>query len=133
MRAVLAASLLALAACGETPAERPEAEPAAVEASAPPAALAFIGTWSADPADCALPQEADNAPLVFHADGYDQHEAHCTFATLDETAPNTWRVNAACQVEGDEQSAAWDMSVEGDTLTMQGQRLQRCPEGPPAP
>lgn len=132
-RTLIAACGLALAACAEPPAERPDAAPETAATPATPSAPAFVGTWAADPASCALPQEADNAPLVFHADGYDQHEAHCTFATLDETAPNTWHVNAACQVEGDEQSAAWDMSVEGDTLTMQGQRLQRCPEDPPAP
>jgi hypothetical protein len=127
----LVACLAALAACGETQIEAPAPE-AAPEAAAP-ITPAFVGTWAADAAGCALPQEAQGAPYIFNADGFDQHEAHCTFATLDETSPNTWRANAACQVEGDEQSVAWDMSVEGDTMTMRGQRLMRCPEDPPMP
>jgi|GEM_PF-2895683 len=129
--AALAVCIAALAACDQAPTPASEA-PAAPEAAAP-GAPAYVGTWAADAAACEIPQEQQGAPYAFHADGYDQHEAHCTFATLDETAPNTWHANAACSVEGDEQSTAWDMSVEGDAMTMEGQRLIRCPADPPAP
>lgn len=134
LRAAIAAlcCAAALAACDQATTEQATTDEAAPESTAAPAtpasaSPAYVGTWAADPASCAIPQEQEGAPLVFHADGYDQHEAHCTFAALTETGPNAWRAAAACQVEGDEASLGWDMSVEGDTLTMDGSRLTRCP------
>jgi hypothetical protein len=64
---------------------------------------------------------------VFAADRYDQHEAHCTFTSVAETAPNAWRIEGACSVEGDEQQATWDLTVDGDTMTDGPQRYVRCP------
>lgn len=65
---------------------------------------------------------------MFTADGYDQHEAHCTFANVAQTGANAWRIDAACQVEGDEASVRWNLVVEGDAMIMDGtQRLVRCP------
>jgi hypothetical protein len=135
VRAAIAAFFCAaaLAACDQITTGDPTTEEAAAPKAAPAEAAqtnaspAYVGTWAADTASCAIPQEQAGAPYVFHADGYDQHEAHCTFAMLTETGPNAWRAAAACQVEGDEQSTGWDMSVEGDTMTMDGARLVRCP------
>jgi len=117
----------ALAACGPQPSATTEPEATlAMEAAAP---AVFIGTWAADAAGCQIPQEQAGAPHVFAADRYDQHEAHCTFASVNQTAPNAWRIEGACSVEGDEQTATWDLVVDGDTMTMapNTQRLVRCP------
>lgn len=127
-RAMLAAlSALALAACDQQPTTTAEA-PATTEAPAAPAADAYVGKWALTAADCALTQDQQGAPYVFHGDGFDQHEAHCTWANVQNTGPNAWRIDAACQVEGDEQSLRWDISVDGDTMQMNpGGPLVRCP------
>jgi hypothetical protein len=113
----------ALAACAE--ATPPATDEPAVEASTPEAP-AFVGTWAADAAGCAIPQEQMGAPHVFAADRYDQHEAHCTFTSLSQTAPNAWHIVGACSVEGDEQEATWDLVVDGDTMIDGPQRYVRC-------
>lgn len=91
------------------------------------AAPAYVGTWAATAAACNIPQEQEGAPYIFNADGFDQHEAHCTFAVINPTSPNSWHAASACQVEGDEQSSAQDIAVNGDTMTLDGQHLVRCP------
>lgn len=107
-----------------TPEAATEEAPAATPAST---AEAYLGTWAIDAAGCSIPQEAEGAPYVFHADGYDQHEAHCTWANVQDISASAWRIAAACQVEGDEASLGFDISVEGDTLQMvPGPRLVRC-------
>jgi len=132
--AAIAMALCALAACD--PAQTDSAatsEAAAREAITPAAAPtatseAFVGTWGANAAACQIPQEQQGAPYVFTSDGYDPHEAHCTFANVAETGPNSWRIDAACQVEGDEASLRWDVTVDGDTMTLDpGGALTRCP------
>ncbi|MGD9980754.1 MAG: hypothetical protein AB7H66_04600 [Hyphomonadaceae bacterium] len=116
-----------LAACPESAAPPATTEEPAADASATETP-AFVGTWAADAASCAIPQEQQGAPHVFGPDNYNQHEAHCTYATVEETSPNTWHINAACSVEGDEQSSSWDLAVDGDTMTMDGtHRFVRCP------
>ena len=124
---------VALVACGQAQTEKAEA-PEAVSASTSTstattaAAESYVGTWAVDLASCRIPQEMQGAPHIFTRDGFDQHEAHCTFADVSQTGPNSWRVAAACQVEGDEASLGWDMTVDGDTMQMvPGQRLVRCP------
>lgn len=121
--ALLACS--ALAACPE-PAAPPAGEEPSAEAPAPETP-AFVGTWAADAAGCAVLQEQMGAPHVFAADRYDQHEAHCTFTTVNQTGPNAWHIEGACSVEGDEQQASWDLIVDGDTMTDGPQRYVRCP------
>lgn len=121
MRATLIAAVFcasALVACGQ--AQTDTAAPA-------PAAAPYVGEWAADLAACQIPQEQEGAPHVFTSDGYDQHEAHCTFANVAETGPNAWRIAAACQVEGDEASLGWDVTVDGDTMMLDSTRLIRCP------
>jgi hypothetical protein len=134
MRSALAAaiSVLALAACDQLPggaAEAPEATAeATTEAASAPAVEAYVGTWAVDAAGCNIPQELQGAPYVFHGDGFDQHEAHCTWANVQNVSANVWRIDAACQIEGDEASMRWDISVDGDTMQMDpGGRLVRCP------
>lgn len=114
----------ALAACPEA-APPPASETPSIEA--PSASATFVGTWAADAAGCAVPQEQMGAPHVFAADRYDQHEAHCTFTSVEQTAPNAWRIAGACSVEGDEQEATWNLVVDGDTMTDGPQRYVRCP------
>lgn len=88
----------------------------------------FAGTWAVTASQCSLPQESDNAPYVFTAEGFDQHEAHCTFSSVVPLAENEFRVGATCTVEGDEQSTAFDLKRDGDTLRIgDGELLTRCP------
>jgi|CXWL01.1.fsa_nt_gi hypothetical protein len=126
----VALSALALTACDQL--QQLGKSDAPVEAAAPepsPASAgpAYVGTWAADAASCSIPQEQRGAPYVFHADGFNQHEAHCTWANVQDLGPTSWRIDAACQVEGSEASLGWTVSVDGDTMTMDSQRLVRCP------
>jgi hypothetical protein len=131
--AAIVVAICALAACDQLQSGGAAPEAAAPEASAPEAMQAatgeaFVGTWAVDTASCQIPQEQQGAPHIFTSDGYDQHEAHCTFANVARTGPNSWRIDAACQVEGDEASLGWDVTVDGDTMTTDpGGRLVRCP------
>jgi hypothetical protein len=119
----------ALAACDparEAPAE--QAEAVSEEPMSSEAAPAFVGTWAADSAQCALPQESDVAPYIFTADGFDQHEAHCTFSNVIPLGEGEWRVGAQCIVEGDDQRTAFDLTLDGDALRIaDGEPLMRCP------
>jgi len=111
----------ALAACPEAPA------PANNEASsdAPPA---YVGTWAGDQAQCQVPQEEMDAPLIMAVDRSDQHEAHCEFETVEQTGPNSWSIEASCSVEGDAMPAYWNIAVDGDTMTIAPDNTYvRCP------
>ena len=91
---------------------------------------AYVGTWSADATKCAVPQSMQDAPMMVRPDGYDQHEAHCTFASVKKIKTG-WRVAAKCSVQGDAVAVSFTLSVEGNTLTMHEgkvpQRFRRCP------
>ena len=77
---------------------------------------AYAGTWGVDAAQCKLPQDAEGAPYVFTKDGYNQHEAHCTFKSV--TAEGTaFKIAAECSVEGDTQPQDFTLTVAGSTLT----------------
>ena len=87
--------------------------------SAPASAAdpAYVGTWASDLAQCKVGQERQEAPLVLSKDGYDQHETHCKFTSVDG-ADNEWTVKSACTVEGTEQPYDFTLTVSGDTLTV---------------
>lgn len=91
---------------------------------------AYVGTWSANVAKCAVPQSMQEAPMIVAADRYDQHEAHCTFSSVKKIKSG-WRVAAKCMVEGDTVAVSFTLAVEGSTLTMQEGKLsrtfRRCP------
>ena len=42
----------------------------------------YVGTWGTGPAQCALGQDEEDAPLVMTATGYDQHKIHCRFKSV---------------------------------------------------
>jgi hypothetical protein len=78
---------------------------------------AYVGTWGSNRAQCKIAQDQQNAPMVVRAKGYDQHEAHCTFASV-APAGRAWKVQANCSVEGDKQSMALQLRVLGNRLIM---------------
>lgn len=124
---------LALGACNPAEQAAPEAAeqatPGGEDALSSEATPVYVGTWAEDAAGCAAPQELQGAPHIFTADGFDQHEAHCTFVSAVPLSATEWRVGAQCTVEGDEQNTAFNLSVDGDTLRIDGgPPLQRCPE-----
>lgn len=102
---------------------------AAIFAPVRAAAPAYVGTWSADPSRCKVPQEQPGAPMIIRRTGYDQHEAHCTFKSLRRSG-SAWWVSAQCVVEGSKQRDSFTMRVVADTLTMAHGKsvsvLQRC-------
>jgi hypothetical protein len=88
-------------------------------ASAPASAAdpAYVGTWASDLAQCKVPQERQEAPLVLSKDGYDQYETHCKFTSV-EGADSDWKVKSECTVEGTAQPYDFTLTVSGDTLTV---------------
>lgn len=116
------------------PAIAPEPETALKAAAEPAAAPAFIGRWGIDLAQCALAQESEGAPMILRADGYDQHEAHCDFNTVNQTGPGQWHVTGQCDVEGDSQPTDENFAIaDGNLEQWSGDRkagvwtLVRCP------
>lgn len=95
-----------------------------------PAPTSFAGTWGTDLEQCKRPQDEAEAPMVLTDKGYDQHEAHCTFSKVTPTGAGTWKVEAACTVEGNEQTDSMDLALTGDTLTINpgpnAHKLIRC-------
>jgi hypothetical protein len=92
---------------------------------------AYTGTWSADLAKCKVPQDQTEAPMIVTKNGYDQHEAHCTFKSVKEAGKGEWKVSGSCSVEGDRQAMDETFTVSGNTLSIGGegasQDLLRCP------
>lgn len=78
---------------------------------------AYVGTWASDLAQCKVGQDRQEAPLVLSKDGYDQHETHCKFTSV-EGADGDWKVKSNCTVEGDAQPYDFTLTVSGDTLTV---------------
>ncbi|WP_072391696.1 hypothetical protein [Hyphomicrobium sp. CS1GBMeth3] len=78
---------------------------------------AYVGTWASDLAQCKVGQDRQEAPLVLSRDGYDQHETHCKFTSV-EGADGDWKVKSNCTVEGDAQPYDFTLTVSGDTLTV---------------
>lgn len=78
---------------------------------------AYVGTWASDLAQCKVGQDRQEAPLVLSKDGYDQHETHCKFTSIDGT-DGEWKVQSDCTVEGAAQPYAFTLTVSGDTLTI---------------
>jgi hypothetical protein len=105
---------------------------AALIAGAPANAAqpAYVGTWGKTAAQCKVPQELANAPMILKAKGYDQHEAHCTFTSVKKSA-QVWKVAAACSVQGDKQKDAFTLKVASNKLTMSrgkaASTFVRCP------
>jgi hypothetical protein len=78
---------------------------------------AYVGTWASDLAQCKVPQERQEAPLVLSKDGYDQYETHCKFKSV-EGADSEWKVKSDCTVEGSAEPYDFTLTVSGDTLTV---------------
>jgi hypothetical protein len=118
---------VALMSCGP---QQPAEEAPAAEAEAP-VAQSFAGKWGRDAAQCALAQDAEDAPMVFTESGYDQHETHCSFNSVTEWEAGVWNAIGACTAEGAEQPTNIVLAIEGDRLTINPgvapQELVRCP------
>jgi hypothetical protein len=76
----------------------------------------YVGTWGIDTEHCMVAQDQEGAPYVFRKDGYDQHEAHCTFKTVTHSG-NDYKFTSECVVEGDVQSDDIVITISGDKLT----------------
>jgi hypothetical protein len=76
----------------------------------------YSGTWGMHSAQCQLAQDAEGAPYVFSKDGYNQHEAHCSFKSVTPEGP-AFKIAAECSVEGDTQPQDFTITVSGNTLT----------------
>ena len=91
---------------------------------------AYAGKWAAQPVQCRVGQDTQRAPMIVTRNGYDQHEAHCQFASVRAGAVGTWRVRARCSVEGDTQNHELTLTVAGDRLSVRdahgARTLRRC-------
>lgn len=98
--------------------------------SAARADTSYVGTWATDIAQCKVGQERQEAPLVLSKGGYDQHETHCTFKSIDG-ADGEWKVKSDCTVEGAAEPYDFTLTVSGDTLTITDETgardLLKCP------
>lgn len=102
---------------------------AAIPAGAQGKDPAYVGTWASQPAQCKVGQDMEDAPLIMKRKGFDQHETHCTFASVQKKG-SAWTVKARCMVEGDVQRINMTLAVAGNRLTITdtGPRtLTRCP------
>jgi hypothetical protein len=102
---------------------------AAAGAPALAADAGYIGTWATDKGQCKVAQDKEGAPMVFTKDGYDQHETHCKFKSVDGT-DKVFKVAAECAVEGDTQKWDFTLTVDGDKMFMEsdsdGDEYIRC-------
>lgn len=102
-----------------------------VFASAPASAAdpAYVGTWATDKGQCKLKQDNEGAPMVITKDGYDQHETHCKFKTVDGK-DNIWKVSSECMVEGSAEKFDFTLTLDGDKMFMgddaDGDEYVRC-------
>lgn len=96
----------------------------------------YIGTWGTGPAQCALGQDEEDAPLIMTATGYKQHKVYCRFkstakADTVERSPETWRVSAECSTGGSSEAYEFTLLLQENSLTFRdnsGDRvLERCP------
>lgn len=77
----------------------------------------FVGTWASDLAQCKVSQDRPEAPLILTKDRYDQHEAHCSFKSV-EAVDGQYKISSDCTVEGASQPYDFTLTVSGDTLTV---------------
>ena len=75
----------------------------------------YAGTWGVDAEHCKVAQDQVGAPYIFTKNGYDQHEAHCTFKTVNRDG-DAFKFTYGCMVEGDMQSDDTVITISGDTL-----------------
>ena len=75
----------------------------------------YVGTWGVDAEHCKTDQDKDGAPYIFTKEGYDQHEAHCTFKSVTQSE-GEFKFTSECTVEGDVQSDDTVITISGDTL-----------------
>lgn len=112
--AVPHASALALALAATVVSSLAAAAPAGAETPA------YVGMWSKRMEHCSTGQKRPGAPMLITEKGFDQHDLHCTFETIEPVAGHaaTWTILAQCTWK--EQPAKMEMTwrVEGETLTV---------------
>jgi hypothetical protein len=97
----------------------------------------YIGRWGKGPAQCALGQEREDAPLIMTASGYHQYKVHCSFKSVTakaetaEGSPQIWRIRAECAAGKNSEPYEFTLVLQDNTLTFHddwGDRvLERCP------
>jgi hypothetical protein len=75
----------------------------------------YVGTWGVDAEHCKVAQDQEGAPYIFRKDGYDQHEAHCTFKSVSLEGAQ-FKFTSECMIEGDMQSDDTVITISGNTL-----------------
>ncbi len=125
-QAMMIAALGAMVACSpeasDEPAKPQVADPVTDSApqlpavAGPAATPGYVGVWGATPEQCGNPQEVEDAPMIFTADGYDQYEAHCDYDVVEQTGESTWTLSGSCSVQGDVQKDTMVIRIEGDQM-----------------
>jgi len=94
------------------------ASPATAQTAKPPAAPAYVGTWSIEAANCKLGQEQEGAPLSVETKRLDQHEAHCEFPSVRQAGPARWTAQATCTVDGNKEKRRLALRAADGKLTV---------------
>ncbi|MDO9411460.1 MAG: hypothetical protein Q7T81_02645 [Pseudolabrys sp.] len=98
--------------------------------SAPGAAPAFVGTWALEAAQCTLPQDNENAPLIMRANGYQQQTEQCSFTSV-KPQKKAWAVKGSCSIEGKKEPLSVTLSLVNGELNIDDgtgvREFKRCP------
>lgn len=102
----------------------------------------YAGIWSKRMEHCSTDQKRPGAPMIVTAEGFDQHELHCKFGTIEPAANSDaarpeWRVVADCTWKGTATSMEMTWSISGETLSITDKgginQLKKCVPPPPRP
>lgn len=141
IRAALAVSALALAACGngdrniENQPIEPTVEPAPQGAESEPMTPAdtpvYYGVWAADPDLCGVPPgSADPSPIAFTEGEFIGEGRRCRIRGAQEGTEGGYRLDLVCDGEAAE---TVDVDVDGNMLRLRGETgaetaYSRCEE-----
>ena len=131
VRFLAPATVLALAACGESGPVNPPTEPAAAVQSPDPAVAAprgqtsmlpgrgpvsFVGRWAADVSWCAAPQ-GERRPIEITSTRFEGYENSCEIAAVEELADG-YVATLACISEGTARSERVRFQVSQDVMRL---------------
>lgn len=130
MKKFVLIAALALGACQQRAETASDADAAAEMPLPQPS---YVGFWASRPAQCDMPQESPDAPIMMTAGGYNQYETHCTFEKVQRGAPGEYKMVQSCIVDGAKQRDTLEFKVVGDYLILrpdhESATLMRCLAG----
>jgi hypothetical protein len=83
------------------------------------------------PKYCGSRDESDSSATLTRTK-VDFYETSCSIRHVSQTAQNRWRVSGQCDAEGEKMPGSYDLTVNGDRMTMRDasggpvRTYQRC-------